>query len=277
MVFDPSLSTDETSEDSAFPLVSCSSQVQIKKEGDRLVLTLPAKTETASDLPWSEIWQDLKHLLQKREQFWQSEASICLLAENHLLDNRQLQTISETLKEAELNLTTVNTQRRQTAVAAAAMGYSVEQTQSSNIVSLNVETPSSEAREPLDEPLYLKNTVRSGVEIRHSGTIIICGDLNPGGVVIAAGDIFVWGRLRGVAHGGARGNRRSRIMALQMEFTQLRIANTVVRPPQDLPTLFQPEVAFVSNTGISIAKASDFTKTHQFSETDNSWIRTNNN
>lgn len=276
MVFDPSLSTDETNEASAFPLASCSSQIQIKKQGDRLVLTLPSKTETASDLPWSEIWQDLKHLLQQKEQFWHSRASICLLAENHLLDNRQLQEISETLKEAELNLTTVKTQRRQTAVAAAAMGYSVEQTQSNNIVSLDVQSK-SEPIELLDEPLYLKHTVRSGVEIRHSGTIIICGDLNPGGVVIAAGDIFVWGRLRGVAHGGARGNRRSRIMALQMEFTQLRIANTVVRPPQSLPSIFQPEVAFVSNTGINIAKASDFNKTHRFSDTENNWVRTNNN
>jgi septum site-determining protein MinC len=57
------------------------------------------------------------------------------------------------------------------------------------------------------EPLYLQLTVRSGVEIRHPGTIVILGDFKSGRAVIAEGDIFVWGRLRGVAHAGARGNR----------------------------------------------------------------------
>ena len=276
MVFDPSLSTDKTSDASAFPLVSCCSQVQIKNEGDRLLLVLPPEAETSLELPWSELWQELKHLLQQREHSWHSQTPVCLVTDNRLLDSRQLQTIADTLIEVELKLTTVKTARRQTAVAAATMGYSVQQDQSSDLVALNL-TPTSEPLELLAEPLYIKNTVRSGVEIRHSGTIIICGDLNPGGVVIAAGDIFVWGRLRGVAHGGATGNRQSRIMALQMEFTQLRIANTVARQPQNLPQVFQPEVAFASNTGISLVKASDFSKTYVFSESENSWIRTNNN
>lgn len=275
MVFEPSLSTDRTSDASASPLVSCCSQVQIKNEGDRLLLILPTEAETSPDLPWSEIWQELKNLLQGREHSWHPQTPVCLVAKDRLLDTRQLQMIAETLTEAELKLTTVSTQRRQTAVAAATVGYSVEQHNKTNLLSLKVQ-PESEPTELLAEPLYIQNTVRSGVEIRHSGTIIICGDLNPGGVAIAAGDIFVWGRLRGVAHGGATGNHKSRIMALQMEFTQLRIANTVARPPQILPQIFHPEVAFVSGTGINLARANDFAKTHLFSKAENRWVRTNN-
>jgi septum site-determining protein MinC len=108
----------------------------------------------------------------------------------------------------------------------------------------------------------LQITVRSGVEIRHPGTIVILGDLNPGGEVVAAGDIFVWGRLRGVAHAGANGNRNCRIMALQMEPTQLRIADAVARAPGTPPTQFYPEVAYVTPEGIRIARATDFSKTH---------------
>ena len=274
MVFEPSLSTEMASDAPTSPLVSCCSQVQIKNEGDRLLLILPTEAETSPDLPWSEIWQDLKNLLQRREHSWHPKTSVCLIAKDRLLDTRQLQMVAETLTEVELKLTTVNTQRRQTAVAAATVGYSVEQNNNTNLLSLKV-PQESEPTELLAEPLYIQNTVRSGVEIRHAGTIIICGDLNPGGVVIAAGDIFVWGRLRGVAHGGARGNHKSRIMALQMEFTQLRIANTVARPPQKLPHSFQPEVAFVSGTGISLARANDFSKTHLFSKAENRWVRTN--
>ncbi|PLZ37043.1 septation ring formation regulator EzrA, partial [Fischerella thermalis WC542] len=95
----------------------------------------------------------------------------------------------------------------------------------------------------------------------HPGSVIILGDVNPGGIVVADGDILVWGRLRGVAHAGARGNRECLIMALQMEPTQLRIADAVARAPEKLPMQFYPEVAYVTHQGIRIGRASDFSKT----------------
>jgi len=103
-------------------------------------------------------------------------------------------------------------------------------------------------------------TVRSGVEIRHPGTVIIVGDINPGGMVVADGDILVWGRLRGIAHAGAKGNRECQIMALQMEPTQLRIADAVARAPEKSPLQFTPEVAHITAQGIRIAKANDFSR-----------------
>ena len=275
MVFEPSLSTEKFNETPASPLASCCSQVQIKNEDDRLLLILPSEAETNLDLPWSEVWQELKHLLQGREQSWQPETEVCLVASDRLIDNRQLQSVEQTLKEVDLKLISVSTSRRQTAVAAATAGYSVEQNKQTNLALFDSSQSDSNSTELLAEPLYLRHTIRSGVEIRHSGTIIVCGDLNPGGAVIAAGDIFVWGRLRGVAHAGARGNRQSRIMALQMEFTQLRIANTVARSPQNLPQNFEPEVAFVNDKGINLARANDFAKMYSFSTSEKSWIRKN--
>ncbi|HBE30931.1 MAG TPA: septum site-determining protein MinC, partial [Cyanobacteria bacterium UBA11368] len=99
-----------------------------------------------------------------------------------------------------------------------------------------------------------------GMEIRHPGTVVILGDLNPGSMVVADGDILVWGRLRGVAHAGAKGNTGCLIMALQMEPTQLRIADYLARAPEKPPAQFFPEVAYVTPTGIRIAKAAGFTR-----------------
>ncbi|HEY9897169.1 MAG TPA: septum site-determining protein MinC, partial [Candidatus Sericytochromatia bacterium] len=77
--------------------------------------------------------------------------------------------------------------------------------------------------------------------------------------VVADGDILVWGRLRGVAHAGARGNNRCLIMAMQMEPTQLRIADFVARPPETPPAQYYPEVAYVTpERTIRIARAVDF-------------------
>ena len=277
MIIEPGVSMDETIGDaSASHLVGFCSQVQIKIEDNRVLLILPTAEEMPLELPWSEIWQEIKYLLKQREQSWPANAAVCLVVGDRLIDNRQLQSVEEVLTEAKLRLSAIRTSRRQTAVAAATAGYSVEQNLLPNPLSLfDAPPPSTEPLEMLAEPLYLKNTVRSGLEVRHPGTIIILGDVNPGGTVIAAGDVFVWGRLRGMAHAGASGNQMSQIMALQMEFTQLRIANSVARPPQKLPHNFVPEIAFMSKTGINLARANDFMKTHSFSLSEDCWVKKN--
>ena len=273
MVLETDLATNMSSDVAISPAVNHSAQVRLQKEGKNLILLLPDETDSKGELSWSETWQELKHRLKSREQFWHNGGSVSLVAKDRLLDSRQLHMIAETLKEVELNLTTVCTNRRQTAVAAATAGYSVEQNKPGE-TGLSSELKNNS--ELMAEPLYLRNTIRSGVEVRHPGTIIICGDLNPGGSAIAAGDLFVWGRLRGVAHAGSLGNRKSCIMALQMEFTQLRIADQVARSPQVRPKSFQPETAFVTKKGISLASSNSFAKTYAFSVNGNYWQETQN-
>ncbi|PPS43427.1 septum site-determining protein MinC [Chroococcidiopsis sp. TS-821] len=236
-------------------------QVRLKGEGEHLLLILPTEVESsATATTWSDLWQQLKQRLNGGDRFWQPNTVVHLMATDRLLDTRQLQAIADALTEAQLQLTHVFTSRRQTAVAAATAGYSVEQ--QAPITRLH--QTANTAPTPLAEPLYLQMTVRSGIEIRHAGSVIVLGDLNPGGTVVANGDILVWGRLRGVAHAGAAGNSKCLIMALQMEPTQLRIAEFVARAPTNIPSQFYPEVAYVAPEGIRIAKAADFSKS-QFS------------
>ncbi|MDY6898812.1 MAG: septum site-determining protein MinC [Cyanobacteriota bacterium] len=232
-------------------------QVEIRNEKDRLVLTLPTVSEASvSEYTWSEIWQQMKLRLMAQKRFFSSKVSVHLVAYDRLLDSRQLQDIAETLSEMSLLLKSVGTSRRQTAIAAAGAGYSVEQLQPKKAFSFE----SSSATLPPAEPLYLETTVRSGVEIRHRGSVIILGDVNPGGIVVADGDILIWGRLRGVAHAGAQGNSECTIMALQMEPTQLRIANALARAPEKSLTQQTAEVAYMTTQGIRITKANDFSR-----------------
>lgn len=237
-------------------------QVRLKSESGRLVLTLPAETESAAGNSWSDIWLQLKQRLQGGDRFWQPNTTVELMAADRLLDGRQLHAIADALLEVQLQLKRVHTSRRQTAVAAATAGYCVEQAPA--VTALNASSVVSPI--PLAEPLYLQMTVRSGVEIRHTGTVVLLGDLNPGGIVVADGDILVWGRLRGVAHAGAGGNSKCLIAALQMEPTQLRIADFVARAPATMPAQFYPEVAYVTDEGIRITKAADFSKSQFLSK-----------
>ena len=237
-------------------------QVRFKTEEGHLLLILPAEGETPALTSWSDLWLQLKQRLNGSDRFWQPNTIVHLIAADRLLDVRQLQALAEALSEVQLQLKRVSTSRRQTAVAAATAGYSVEQ--QPPIATLN-QTPVPPPR-PLTEPLYLQMTVRSGVEVRHFGTVVILGDVNPGGIVVADGDIVVWGRLRWVAHAGKSGNSQCMIMALQMEPTQLRIADYLARAPKTQPVQFYPEMAHVTLEGIRITKAVDFSKSQFLSK-----------
>jgi septum site-determining protein MinC len=232
-------------------------QVQIKSEDGRLLLMLPTESQVpASEYNWSDIWQQMKLRLLACDRSFSPNTSLHLVAQDRLLDGRQLQELAETLNQFQIHLKSVSTSRRQTAIAAATAGYSVEQVK----LQKTLGTEAKPSRPPLSEPLYLEKTLRSGEEIRHPGHIILLGDLNPGGILVAEGDILVWGRLRGIAHAGAGGDRKCLIMALQMEPTQLRIADAVARAPDKPPTQFHPEVAYITQQGIRIARAGDFAK-----------------
>ncbi len=84
----------------------------------------------------------------------------------------------------------------------------------------------------LAPPYIFRGTLRSGQVFRHAGTIMLIGDVNPGAEVISGGDIFVWGRLRGIVHAGAMGNERAVVCAIDFEPIQLRIAGYIAMSPK---------------------------------------------
>ncbi|MDB9487410.1 septum site-determining protein MinC [Dolichospermum circinale CS-537/01] len=261
-----SILSDLTDEDSNYQLQKAeqNTQIQLKTQGERLLLILPTESQVPpSEFSWWEIWQQMKQRLNAGDRLRKPNTALHLVAKDRLLDNRQLQDLAETLNTYQIQLKSVATSRRQTAIAACTLGYSVEQIQLETSLTADFQTTPA----PLADALYLQMTVRSGVEIRHGGTVIILGDINPSGIIIADGDILVWGRLRGVAHAGASGNRESLIMALQMEPTQLRIADAVARAPEKSPTNFLPEVAHMTTEGIRIVKAADFSRSQLNSRT----------
>ena len=234
-------------------------QIHLQLEQGQLYLSLPTALATSAD--WVALWPQLKQRLAASQRSWPPQTPVTLMAGDLLLDHRQLHQLATVLAEANLQLQRLQTSRRQTAIAAVTAGYSVEQ-QAPTLALTQVplpkyKPPQAAGQATLAEPLYVQTTLRSGAEIHHGGTVIILGDLNPGSSVVADGDIFVWGRLRGIAHAGASGDPHCRIMALQMNPTQLRIADRVARAPEVAPAQWHPEVAYIGVDGIEIVRAAD--------------------
>jgi septum site-determining protein MinC len=63
---------------------------------------------------------------------------------------------------------------------------------------------------------------------------VIVGDVNPGSMVIADGNVVVLGAIKGLVHAGAIGDDTCYISALSLMPTQMRIANTITYiPPEE--------------------------------------------
>ena len=107
----------------------------------------------------------------------------------------------------------------------------------------------------LDNAQVVRQTIRSG-QTTHClrGSVIIYGDVNPGGEVISVGDIVVLGALRGTAHAGMNGELSSVIVAMELVPLQLQIGSYVNRPPVGQKPRGYPEIARVGAEDIIIVE-----------------------
>ncbi|MCR6545002.1 septum site-determining protein MinC [Dehalobacterium formicoaceticum] len=78
-----------------------------------------------------------------------------------------------------------------------------------------------------EDTLLVQKTLRSGQSIRHSGNVVVLGDINPGAEIIAGGHVMVAGTVRGVVHAGASGNQAATITAFHINPIQLRIGSII--------------------------------------------------
>jgi septum site-determining protein MinC len=75
--------------------------------------------------------------------------------------------------------------------------------------------------------------IRSGQVLEITGDLLLIGDVNPGAKVVATGNIYIMGVLRGIAHAGFGGHHDKMVAASVMKPSQLMIGDIVNRPPED--------------------------------------------
>ncbi len=84
------------------------------------------------------------------------------------------------------------------------------------------------------EIVSVAKIIRSGQVLKVSGDLLLIGDVNPGGTVMASGNIFIMGSLKGSAHAGTEGNRDAIIAASSMDPLQLRISDVLLSTLQEI-------------------------------------------
>ena len=108
-----------------------------------------------------------------------------------------------------------------------------------------VETPTPV--EPKKTTVVVNKTLRGGQEVRTESSVLVLGNVNPGAQIIAGGSIDVRGTCRGTVHAGAFGDQTACIVADKLRPIQIRIADLIARPPDNMKSAVQAERASIKN------------------------------
>lgn len=215
--------------------------VAIKGVKDGLLVTLSPTEE------WAQITRVLAERLDERAEFF-AGARVTVDLSSRPVPRHELTSLKAVLERRGLTLMAVMSDSDTTLSAADALDLRAN-TSSEHVDSEMLPIDPEEEGIP---GLLIRHTLRSGRVIHSSGHVVVLGDVNPGSEITAAGDVIIWGKLRGTVHAGADGDEAAIVCALDMTPSLLRIAGMITTSPPDKRRQPRPEVALVRDGQIIV-------------------------
>ena len=186
---------------------------KIKGIGDVLLVRL-------GDGIWEEELHDFLDFIEKSRDFFH-EAKLALDVGERRIKAVQMADLRDGLAERDIVLVAIFSESKQTQNTAKTYGLETEPQR--------IRTSSQKKTQFMpdggENAIVYTHTLRSGVKVRYSGSVIVIGDVNPGAEIEAEGNVVVWGCVRGSVLAGAGGDQSALICALEVKPLQLRIAN----------------------------------------------------
>jgi septum site-determining protein MinC len=210
---------------------------------------------------WAELIEQLGERLAHAANFFRGGSVALDVGARPLLES-ELKQVLALLEANGMKLGVVRTSAERTFEAAIALGVPAKLENTDGLS--EAESESAASNHAGEHYFVYRGNLRSGQVLERSEHIMVVGDVNPGAEVVSQGDILVWGRLRGMAHAGAAGDRRALVVALNLDPIQLRIAGVVsVTTDQQnnraagrwswkSETGKRPEVAYLANDQIAV-------------------------
>ncbi len=174
-------------------------------------------------------------------------ATASLITENEKINSCELAKLKSILEKHNIKFSNIYSNNRETVLSGKCLKI--------NSTFLNIKDLKNQL--PLDpsspqKDIIHKGTVRSGDRISSNGDLFILGDVNPGAIISAYNNVYVWGKLFGIAFAGKNGNKNASIASLYLNPLQLRICDIVAIGPKEKPEDQYPEVAILEDNKIII-------------------------
>jgi septum site-determining protein MinC len=201
---------------------------------------------------WSDLTGRLMNVIDAQGNFFRG-AEVTLALGAREVRRHELANVQKLLLRRDVTLVAVLSESTTTTGSARKLGLRTElsapQLEEEEGVGdvLALRPPPIDPEERGTDGVLIKRTLRNGRTIHSDGHVIVLGDVNAGAMIIAAGDVIVWGKLRGTVHAGAKGDESAVVCALYLAPTQLRIAGYITISPEDKRRKPKPEKAMVRN------------------------------
>lgn len=198
--------------------------VTINQKKEELIIKI------SEDAKQNEIMENLKSKMPKLKQLYKEEKTPITVT-GKILKNKEIEEIQELIKkyvDVKINF------------------------DSPKVLGLHGIKKTFETEIKTSETKYYKGSLRSGQKLEYEGSIVIIGDVNGGAEVVAGENIIVLGALRGLAHAGAKGNKKAIIASLTLEAPQIRIANVLKEMPLTDENIYERPYIFVDKDEIII-------------------------
>jgi septum site-determining protein MinC len=176
--------------------------------------------------------EQLKSKVKDAQKFFEGAKATVSFKGRELSEEQEKQCLDIIVNESKLNITFV---------------YSQEEDKISDEKKQDYDTSITQTK-------YYFGAIRSGQSINFAGSVVIMGDVNPGGEIIAEGNVIVLGTLKGLVHAGAKGKSDAFISALKLIPVQLRIADIITYFPDEALKIKNkvPEYAYIRDSKICV-------------------------
>ena len=191
--------------------------VKIKGIADGFQLMVDSSADLA------QIQEELERKLSEHPEFFPQGTNFQLVAAD--LQESVRNGLEKFLQGKGLNLS--DSKKKD---VAASNEKNVEKAQTAEQRNLSHNEAQAESQQAIK---VINRTVRNGEEITSHGSLMVCGNVNPGAKLVAVGSIDVRGNCRGIVHAGAMGDYQAFVVADRLMPMQIRIANLIARSPDE--------------------------------------------
>jgi len=174
---------------------------------------------TLGDGEWKELISQLLLQIDERAEFFKG-AKIAIDVNERQIRAADLGELRDQLSDREITLFAVLGKSKATHAVAESLGLAT-----SRSVLRENQDEISHAMYDGKRAILIQKTLRSGMSVKFSGSVVVDGDVNPGAEVQASGSIYIWGKLRGSVHAGVDGSLDAVVCALDFNPLRLRIAD----------------------------------------------------
>lgn len=200
---------------------------------------------------FDRILEEFKYKLKKNKRFFKGAEVALRFKGREVTEEEQSMLLDCLSTQKILGISFIHSFKEDELIAAVKQGESSEKVMEERTYIEDLKTKTE----------YHYGIVRSGQQVSSNGTLIVLGDVNPGGMLMAGENVIVLGSLKGNVRAGLNlSGENNFVIALDMQPRQIGIKNVLTQSPDgskpSLRVSQNPQIAYMVDQQIYVENIS---------------------